>query len=129
MRSNELNTPKDLEIGTILSNSFNGMTNYYEVIGTTEKSVKLREIRWETCAPDPGMTADGNPTYRAAHLVLDEKGNTVPELDWQGKEKIYRKMVHFLPKGGFCIPSVTWGRGCLSIFSGKLTEKWSVYWS
>jgi ParB family chromosome partitioning protein len=50
----------DVKIGTIFSDSFNGMSDFYEVIDKTNKSITLRKIKWETCAPD--SDADFDPT-------------------------------------------------------------------
>lgn len=122
-----LNTPKDIPIGTILSDSWNGMSDFFEVIKTTDKSVTVRKIKWETCAPDAGMTADGDPTYRAARIKLDENGNTVPEVDWTGKEKVYRKLVKPARNGGFYIPSIAWNGGSVAIVADK-NKKFSFYW-
>ena len=67
------------------------MSDYYELIGTTPKTVKLREICWETCAAPEGAEPSG-PVHRWTHICRDENGNTIPEKDWQGYDKIYRQM-------------------------------------
>lgn len=84
-------TMENIFEGLIFRCSWGGMADYFEVIGKTAKSLKLREIQWETCAnPDPNDDSF-DPTYRWTRIVRDEKGDTVPELDFDGKEKI--KMV------------------------------------
>ena len=68
----------DVKIGTIFSDSFNGMSDFYEVIDKTNKSITLRKIKWETCAPD--SDADFDPTYRTAHICLDKNGNPILKI-------------------------------------------------
>ena len=82
-------TMENIFTGLIFRCSWWGMADYYEVVGKTAKSLKLRKIRWETCsAEDAGEEPDYDPTYRWTRIVRDEKGNTIPEKDWQSKEVI-----------------------------------------
>ena len=101
----KINTIDDLKIGTIFRCSWGNMSDFYELIGKTNKSVKLRELQWET-----GLGPDGkpeeDPTWRWGHIVRDEKGNVVPELDqFTGKEIIYTKRIIDLPNGGITFKS------------------------
>ena len=105
----EINSVKDLKIGTIFKCSWNGMADYYEMIGSTEKTIKLREIKWTTCANPNPNDDDFDPTYRWTKIVRDEKGNTVPERDWKGNEKIYSKRIINLPNGGITFKSPNYG--------------------
>jgi len=78
--------------GLIFKCSWGNMADYYEVIGKTAKSLKLREIRWETCsAKDAGQEPDYDPTWRWTRIVRDKDGNTVPEMRYGNQENI--KMV------------------------------------
>ncbi len=82
-------TMENIFEGLIFRCSWWGMADYFEVVGKTAKSLRFREIKWETCsAEDAGQEPDGDPTYRWTRIVRDEKGDTVPELDFDGKEKI-----------------------------------------
>lgn len=82
----DINTIDDLILGTIFKCSWGGMSDYYELIGKTPKSVKLREIRWETCAAPEGEELS-DPVHRWTHICRDKNGNTIPEKDWQGYDK------------------------------------------
>lgn len=122
----ELNTPMDLELGTILADWWNGMADFYQVISTTNKSVKLRKIEWETCAPDE-KDEDFDPTHRTARIKLGDDGDVIPEKDWQGNNKIIRKMVKFCKDGGFYIPTAWNACGSMKIVT-DLKKKYSFYW-
>lgn len=117
-------TARDIPIGTILKDSWNGMSNFYEVIDTTPKSVVVRKIRWETCEPDNADDVD--PCHRCVHLLLDEKGNPVPQITC-GHEIIQRKMITPLGTGGFYIKSISWNGGQVSVLKDK-TKKMIFYW-
>ena len=68
-------TMDNIFIGLIFRCSWWGMADYYEVVGKTAKSLKLREIKWETCsAEDAGQEPDGDPTYRWTRIVRDKDG-------------------------------------------------------
>lgn len=114
----------DVKIGTIFSDSFNGMSDFYEVIDKTKKSVTLRKIKWETCVPD--SDADFDPTYRTAHICLDKNGNPVPELNYKKEEIIYRKMAIKLKSGKIAFKGPTYG-GFMGIVDDKY-KKMSFYW-
>lgn len=120
-------TPKDIPLGTILRDSWNGMSDFYEVVDTTEKSVVVQKIRWETCEPD--NPDDVDPCHRCVHLVLDKKGNPVPEKGFRPGENVptKRKMVTFKKDGGFYIKSISWNGGGVSILEDK-TKKMIFYW-
>ena len=109
----ELNTPKDLILGTILVEGYCNMLAFYVVIGTTEKSVLLKEIMFDS-GPDP-----------AGYPYVAVKPN--PDRDYlvNGKPKIIRKYVKFLKDGGFWIPGPIDGRG-MSIYNPK--QHYSCYW-
>lgn len=82
-------TMENIFPGLIFKCSWNGMADYYEVIGKTAKSLKLRKLRWETCsAAEAGEEPDGDPTYRWTKLLRDENDEPVPEKDYSKKEII-----------------------------------------
>lgn len=84
-------TMDNIFIGLIFRCSWWGMADYYEVVGKTAKSLKLREIKWETCsAEDAGQEPDGDPTYRWTRIVRDKDGNPVPERNQFTKEEIIK---------------------------------------
>jgi hypothetical protein len=122
---NEIRSTADLKIGTIFKCSWNGMADYYELIGTTPKTVILRKIRWETCgAPEGEEQAD--PLHRWTRIVRDENGNPVPELNWQKEEKIYKKRVKQLLNGGITFNSPNYsGDAYVQICSSDYSE---MYW-
>ncbi len=114
----------DVKIGTIFSDSFNGMSDFYEVIDKTKKSVTLRKIKWDTCEPDSNEKFD--PTYRNVCICLDENGNPVPELNYKKEEIIYRKMAIKLKSGKIAFKGPTYG-GFMGIVTDKY-EKMIFYW-
>lgn len=119
MKMNELKT------GTIFKCSWWGMADFYELIGMTEKSVKLREIRWDTCAAPEGKQ-ESDPEHRWTHIVRDEKGNTIPEKDFNGKEKVYTKRLVSLPDGGFTFKSPNYdGAASVKVMKSDYNE---MYW-
>ena len=121
----EINSTDDLTLGTIFKCSWGGMCDYYELIGTTPKTVKLREIRWETCATPEGAEPS-DPVHRWTHICRDENGNTIPEKDWQGYDKIYIKRVINLKDGGITFHSPNYsGKASVSICTNDYTE---MYW-
>lgn len=84
-------TMENIFEGLIFRCSWWGMADYFEVVGKTAKSLKLREIKWETCsAEDAGHEPDGDLTYRWTRIVRDEKGDTVPERDQFTEEEIIK---------------------------------------
>lgn len=84
-------TMDNIFIGLIFRCSWWEMADYYEVVGKTAKSLKLREIKWETCsAEDAGQKPDGDPTYRWTRIVRDKEGNPVPERNQFTKEEIIK---------------------------------------
>ena len=121
----DINTTDDLTLGTIFKCSWGGMSDYYELIGTTPKTVKLREIRWETCAAPEGAEPS-DPVHRWTHICRDENSNTIPEKDWQGYDKIYIKRVINLKDGGITFRSPNYsGKASVSICTNDYTE---MYW-
>lgn len=114
----------DVKIGTIFSDSFNGMSDFFEVIDKTKKSITLRKIKWETCAPD--SDSDFDPTYRTVHICLDKNGNPVPELNFKKEEIIYRKMAIKLKSGKIAFKGPTYG-GFMGIVTDKC-KKMNFYW-
>ncbi len=121
----DINTTDDLTLGTIFKCSWGGMSDYYELIGTTPKTVKLREIRWETCAAPEGAEPS-DPVHRWTHICRDENGNTIPEKDWQGYDKIYIKRVINLKDGGITFRSPNYsGQASIEICTNDYTE---MYW-
>ena len=124
-KDKEINTIDDLEIGTIFECSWGGMSDFYELIGKTKQSVKLREIKWLTGTGPNGEPAD-DPVHRWCHIVRDEKGNAVPELDYSGKEKIYVKRVINLKSGGITFKSPNYsGDASVRITTSDYTY---MYW-
>ena len=80
-----------LKIGTILKSSWNGMSDFYEIVKITPKSVVLREILWQTCEPPEGEEND--PVHRWTKIVRDENGKPVYDPEYfTGKEKLCRKL-------------------------------------
>lgn len=120
----EFDSIDDVKIGTIFSDSFNGMSDFYEVIEKTKKSITLRKIKWETCAPDSDV--DFDPTHRTVNICLDKNGNPVPELNWKKEEIIYRKMAIELKGGKIGFRGPTYG-GIMGIIADKY-KKMSFYW-
>ena len=121
----EINTVNDLKIGTIFKCSWGGMSDFYELIGTSPKSVKLRKIRWTTCAAPEGEE-QADPVHRWTRIVRDEKGNTVPEKDFSGKEIVYTKRVINLKNGGITFKSPNYGGDAsVRIATSDYTE---MYW-
>ena len=121
----DINTTADLIPGTIFKCSWGGMSDYYELIGTTPKSVKLRKIRWETCAAPEGEEAS-DPVHRWTRICRDKDGHTIPEKDWQGNDKVYTKRVINLRKGGITFKSPNYsGDAFVSICTNDYTE---MYW-
>lgn len=121
----DINTTDDLTLGTIFKCSWGGMSDYYELIGTTPKTVKLREICWETCAAPEGAEPS-DPVHRWTHICRDENGNTIPEKDWQGYDKISVKRVINLKDGGITFRSPNYnGKASVSICTNDYTE---MYW-
>jgi hypothetical protein len=122
----EINTIDDLEIGTIFECSWWNMSDFYELVGKTKQSVKLREIRWTTGLGPDGKPED-DPTWRWCHIVRDEKGNVVPERDqFTGKEKVYTKRVINLPNGGITFKSPNYdGQANVRITNSDYTH---MYW-
>ena len=84
-----INTIDDLILGTIFKCSWGGMSDYYELIGKTPKSVKLRKICWRTSAPPEGAEPS-DPVHRWTCICRDENGNTIPEKE-TSKLYIYNK--------------------------------------
>lgn len=120
-----INTIDDLILGTIFKCSWGGMSDYYELIGTTPKSVKLRKISWETCAAPEGEELS-DPVHRWTHICRDKNGNTIPEKDWQGYDKTYVKRVINLKDGGITFRSPNYnGKAAVSICTNDYTE---MYW-
>lgn len=85
----EFDSIDDVKTGTIFSDSFNGMSDFFEVIDKTKKSVTLRKIKWEIC--DSDSDSDFDPTYRTVHICLDKNGNPVPELNWKKRRSYLSK--------------------------------------
>ena len=100
----EIKTIADLEIGTIFKCSWWGMSDFYEVIGKTDKSVKLAELKWET-GLGPNGEVEEDPTYRWCHIVRDANGKAVRDTDFNGKPKIFTKRVIQLEDGGIAVRS------------------------
>lgn len=120
----EFDSIDDVKIGTIFSDSFNGMSDFYEVIDKTKKSITLRKIKWETC--DPDSDSDFDPTHRMVHICLDKNGNPIPELNWKKEEIIYRKMSIELGSGKIVFKGPSYG-GFMGIIDDKY-KKMSFYW-
>lgn len=122
----EINSVKDLKIGTIFKCSWNGMADYYEMIGSTEKTIKLREIKWTCCSNPNPNDDDFDPTYRWTKIVRDDKGNTVPKRDFEGNEIIYSKRIINLPNGGITFKSPNYsGDASVSICTNDYMR---MYW-
>lgn len=120
-----INSVYDLKLGTIFKCSWNGMADFYELIGITPKSVKLREIRWETCAAPEGEE-QSDPVHRWTKIIRDKEGNPVPRKDYNGKERTYTKRVIDLPRGGITFKSPNYsGEASVQICKSDYTE---MYW-
>ena len=114
----DINTTDDLILGTIFKCSWGGMSDYYELIGKTPKSVKLREIRWETCAAPEGEELSGL-VHRWTHICRDKNGNTIPEKD------LYKRVIN-LKDGGITFRSPNYnGKASVSICTNDYTD---MYW-
>lgn len=105
----ELNKPTDLPIGTILINYYANMMAFFKVLKTTEKSVVVQELEFET----------GPSKIDWLHRTIKPKD----EFDRYSKPK--RKMVKFLKDGGFAVPDVI-GHGSMSIYDPE--SEYTVYW-
>lgn len=98
----DFNTPLDMPIGTILSSGWNGMSDYYRVVGHTAKSLKVQKVEWETCeGPEPA-----DPVHRWCRIAYPFRN--------QGSER--RVMAKFLKNGGFTV-SLGWsGRDRVTVY-------------
>lgn len=63
-------------IGAYIQSSWNGMSDFYQVVGSSPKSIILQEVNWVTEA-DP----NGDPTYRQAKMdFIDGQPNYIGKL-------------------------------------------------
>lgn len=60
-------------LGHYLSKSWNGMSDFYKVVGATNKSLVLQELEWTVCPFPPG---EGDPVHNNTKLVFKD-GNPV----------------------------------------------------
>lgn len=120
-----MKSAKEIKIGTILKDSFNGMADFFRVIKTTEKSVTVEELQWETCAPDE---PNDDPTYRTARIRLDDKGEPIIKKDFTGKPIIKTRRVRYNKDGDIYLPSFGWSN-CASVsIVEDIHKKYEFYW-
>lgn len=104
----------------VLRDSWNGMSDFWEIVKTTPKTITVRKLEWEICSPD--NPDDVDPVHKAVKLTLDH-GHPVPELDPQGKEIIRRKFIKF----GNVVSCLGYSGGRISLVE-DLNKKYIFYW-
>lgn len=121
-------TIDDIFPGLIFRCSWWNMADYYEVVAIKGKSIKLREIDWETCSPEEaGHPGDGDPTWRWTRIKRDENGETVPvKAAFTGEEKVYTKRLKVEKDGTFTFKSPNYdGQANVKVAA---TDYMHMYW-
>ena len=81
-----------IQKGMIIKCTWNGMSDFYEVIGLTEKTVTLRELYFDFCEPQDDSN---DPTYSWVKIYRDENRKPIPATDFFGKEQIHcKRLIH-----------------------------------
>lgn len=120
-----MKSAKEIKIGTILKDSFNGMSYFFRVIKTTEKSVTVEKLQWETCAPDK---SNDDPTYCTARIRLDNKGEPIVMKDLDGKPIVKTHRIRYNKNGDIYLPSFRWSNCAQVSIVEDIHKKYQFYW-
>jgi hypothetical protein len=117
---------EELRAGTILKCSWNGMSDFYEVIGLSKKTIYLQEIEWETC-PAPEGEEPSDPVHRWCRIKRDDMGEPIYVKDFNGRiPKATQKRLTEREDGKVKFKSPNYsGAGWISISKSDYTE---MYW-
>ena len=102
------------------------MSDFYEVIGLSKKTIYLQEIEWETC-PAPEGEEPSDPVHRWCRIKRDSLGEPIYVKDFNGRiHKATQKRLTEREDGKVKFKSPNYsGAGWISISKSDYTE---MYW-